>query len=316
MNKTLVTGGLGLVGSAFKEELKDAIFPSKQELNLLNREQVFDYISSSKIDTIIHVAAKVGGVGANMAYMNSFYSENIQMNTNVIDACIQNNIKQLVCFLSTCIYPSEKYVQFPLTEEQLHKGEPHESNFGYAYAKRMVDIHLRAVKEQYGLNYMSVIPNNLYGKHDNFNLENAHVLPALIRKIWESKLNSSSSFEVWGDGEIYREFTYSSDIVKIILFCLENYKKIEPINIGNTKEYLLKDVISLICKELEYDGEIFYNKSKPKGQIRKPTSNKKLLDLGWKEEEYTSLRDGIKYTCDWFKDNYPNVRGYSEYNRN
>ena len=221
-----------------------------------------------------------------------------------------------MCFLSTCIYPSEKYVQFPLTEEQLHKGEPHESNFGYAYAKRMVDIHLRAVKEQHGLNYMSVIPNNLYGKHDNFDLENAHVLPALIRKIWEAKLNNSSSFEVWGDGEIYREFTYSSDIVKIILFCLENYKKIEPINIGNTKEYLLKDVISLICKELEYDGEIFYNKSKPKGQIRKPTSNKKLLDLGWKEEEYTSLHDGIKYTCDWFKDNYPNVRGCSGHNRN
>lgn len=311
MNKILVTGGSGLVGFSFREKLPSGqvVFPDRKELNLLNREQVFDYISSLKLDIVIHAAGKVGGVGANTAYMNNFYSENIQINTNIIDACVANNIGQLVCFLSTCIYPSEQFIEYPLTEDQLHRGEPHESNFGYAYAKRMIDIHLRAVKKQFDINYISIIPNNLYGKNDNFDLENSHVLPALIRKIWEAKLNNNPSFEVWGDGEVYREFTYSDDIVDIVLFCLKNYKEIHPINIGNTKEYLLKDIVSLICDELDYQGQICYNRSKPKGQIRKPTSNKKLLGLGWREENYTSIYDGIKYTCDWFKENYPNIRG-------
>jgi len=231
------------------------------------------------------------------------------MNTNIIDACVFYKIKKLLCCLSTCVYPDENKVTWPITEDQLHKGEPHASNFGYAFAKRMVDVHLRAVRQQYGLNYISVIPNNLYGEHDNFDLNNSHVLPALIRKIWEAKINNKPYFEVWGDGEVYREFTYSKDIANAMIFCLDNYKDASPINIGNNEEYLLKDVISILKKHLDYEGEIIFDTTKPKGQVRKPSSNKKILEIGWNKSWYTPIDVGLKKTCDWFKINYPKVRG-------
>lgn len=309
MKKILVTGGTGLVGNAFKSLLPEAHFPTRQTLNLIDRKSTFDFMHSEKFDTVIHVAGRVGGVSANTKYIADFYSENIIMNTNLIDSCVSAGIQQVVCCLSTCIYPDERFVTYPLTEDQLHKGEPHYSNFGYSYAKRMVDVQLRAVKNQYGLNYFSVIPNNLYGENDNFDLTDGHVLPALIRKIWEAKINNDKFFEVWGDGEVFREFTYSHDICRSIMFCLDNYHENSPINIGNTNEVKLKDAIDMICKKLEYDGEIVYNTSKPKGQIRKPTSNKKFIQLGWKEEDYTPLEVGISKTCEWFTKNYPKVRG-------
>jgi len=147
----------------------------------------------------------------------------------------------------------------------------------------MVDVQIRAARQQYHYEYISVIPNNMYGEHDNFDLENGHVIPSLIRKIWEAKINNKSTFEVWGDGEVYREFTYAEDIAKAIIFCLENYNDSIPINIGSTKEYKLKDVIQIIVKNLDYKGDIIYDASKPKGQLRKPTSNQRFLDLGWKK---------------------------------
>jgi GDP-L-fucose synthase len=173
----------------------------------------------------------------------------------------------------------------------------------------MVDVMSRAYRQQYGCNFITAIPNNLYGENDNFDLENSHVLPALIRKIWEAKINNQHSVEVWGDGSPLREFTYSEDIVKILIFLLENYNESEPINIGNTEEYSIKEVVQLLCELLNYDGKINWNINKPNGQYRKPSSNKKLLDLGWEKENYTSLKQGLKKTCDWFIINYPNVRG-------
>jgi len=311
MDKILVTGGSGLVGNALQQCRGNFMFPTKKQLNLLDRNQVFDFFSKNELSTVIHVGARVGGVAANTKYVADFYSENILINTNIIDACVKFNIRKLLCCLSTCVYPDQNKVLWPITEDQLHNGEPHESNFGYAYAKRMVDVHLRAVRKQYGFNYISVIPNNLYGEHDNFDLSNSHVLPALIRKIWEAKLNKKPYFEVWGDGEVYREFTYSKDIANAMLFCLENYKDDSPINIGNTEEYLLKDVIKLLKKHLDYSGEIIFDSSKPKGQVRKPSSNTKLLQLGWDKSRYTQIDIGLKQTCNWFKNNYPNVRGVS-----
>lgn len=307
----LVTGGNGLLGNAMRQLLPLAHYPSKKQLDLLDKDQINRFIINHDIKTVIHLAAKVGGVGANIKYVADFYSDNIIMNTNLVNSCISNAVPKLVCCLSTCIFPDSEYVQYPLTEDQLHSGPPHESNFGYAYSKRMVDVHLRAARQQHGLEYISVVPNNLYGENDNFNLDNGHVLPSLIRKVWEAKINSQKSFTVWGDGEIYREFTYSLDIAKATLFCLENYKDTTPINIGNNTEYLLKDVIKMICQFLEYDGEVIFDISKPKGQNRKPTSNKKLIDLGWDLDSYTNLENGLKNTCEWFKKNYPYVRGMS-----
>lgn len=308
----LITGGSGLLGNAFKTILpasKEVMYPTRAELNLMDKISIVKYIDKFNIDTIIHLAGMVGGVKANTEKVFNFYTENSTMNNNIIDAAVYTATPNLICCLSTCIYPDEKYVKYPLTEDQLHNGPPHHSNFGYAYAKRMVDIQLRAANQQYGHNYMAVIPNNMYGQHDNFDLENGHVIPALIRKVWEAKINNKPTFEVWGDGEIYREFTYAEDIAKAILFCLEQNYGGDPINIGSTKEYKLKDIISMICKELEYNGQIIYDTSKPKGQIRKPTSNAKFTELGWQEEMYTTFEDGLKKTCNWVKQNYPNIRG-------
>ncbi len=312
----LITGGSGLLGNAFKKILPNSIYPTKKEVNLKNKIETIKYFNSfeekqnvSKIDTVIHLAGKVGGVNSNTQYVAEFYHENSEINNNVISSCIGANVPKLVCCLSTCIYPDQKYVTYPLTEDQLHNGPPHDSNFGYAYAKRMVDVQLRAANQQFHTEYISVIPNNMYGPYDNFDLNDGHVIPSLIRKVWEAKINNKSSFEVWGDGEVYREFTFSEDIAKAIKFLLDINYKGNAINIGCTKEYKLKDVIALICKKLEYNGEIKYDISKPKGQVRKPTSNKKFLDLGWKEEWYTSLEDGLEITCNWFKQTYPNIRG-------
>jgi len=307
----IITGGSGLLGNAFKKLTPNALFPTHKELDLVNKNNTQEYFDkfAASVDTIIHLAGKVGGVKANTQYVSDFYEVNSAINNNLITTCVKNKIPTLVCCLSTCIYPDEKYINYPLTEEQLHNGPPHDSNFGYAYAKRMVDIQLKAVRQQYGYDYIAVIPNNMYGEHDNFDLENGHVIPSLIRKIWEAKINNKPTFEVWGDGEIYREFTYAEDIAKVILFCIDKYNSSEPINIGSTQEYKLKDVIEIITKELNYKGNIVFDTSKPKGQIRKPTSNKKLLDLGWKNEWYTPLEVGLKKTCDWFVNNYPNVRG-------
>lgn len=308
----LVTGGSGLFGRAVRDQLEDTrlLSPTRAELDYSRLDDVVSYIRDNKVDTVIHLAAKVGGVKANMENQFSFYHHNSAMNNNILEACISQKVKKLVCCLSTCIYPDQEYINYPLTEDQLHLGPPHSSNFGYAYSKRMVDVQIRAAREQYGVDYISVIPNNLYGEGDNFDLESSHVIPALIRKIWEAKINNRPSFEVWGDGLVYREFTYAPDAAKALLHCLQNYSEPEPINIGNTQQFLLRDVINIVKDILEYDGEIIFDTSKPKGQERKPSSNRKLIEIGWDASNYTSLQKGLKNTCEWFKINYPyNIRG-------
>jgi len=292
-----------MVGSAFKRVLSTAHYPTRQEMDLL---QSLDF---SKIENIIHLAAKVGGIQANMSSMGDFYYENEKINQNVLQGAKNAGVKKVVSLLSTCVYPDASYVTYPLTEDQLHMGPPHSSNFGYAYAKRMVDVMSRAYRQQYGCNFITAIPNNLYGENDNFDLENSHVIPALMRKIWEAKINKKPFVECWGDGSPLREFTYSEDIAHILLFLLKHYNEPKPINIGNTDEYSIKEVVEMLCKFLEYDGEIIWNTDKPAGQYRKPSSNQKLLDLGWNKNGYTPLAEGLKKTCKWFIIKYPDVRG-------
>jgi GDP-L-fucose synthase len=301
MNNIIITGGSGMVGNAFKNFFPNAEYITKNQLH------DFSYIIKDKF--VIHLAAKVGGVKANIDFVSDFYTYNSEINQKVLDYARIGKAKKVVSLLSTCVYPDAPYVTYPLTEEQLHMGPPHSSNFGYAYAKRMIDVMSRAYRQQYDCNFITAIPNNLYGENDNFDLENSHVIPALMRKIWEAKINNKSSVEVWGDGTPLREFTYSPDIARILIFLLQNYDEPEPINIGNTEEYTINEIVQLLCELLEYDGKIKWNTSKPNGQHRKPSSNKKLLDLGWKETDYTSIKEGLKKTCDWFKINYPNVRG-------
>lgn len=303
-----ITGGTGMVGSAFKHTLPEAEYPNRIQLEDMVRDIPL-YKKSFADKQIIHLAAKVGGVKANTEQVANFYMENANLNERLLYSAHRSGATKVVSLLSTCIYPDAPYVTYPLTEDQLHMGPPHSSNYGYAYAKRMVDVMSRAYRQQYGCNFITAIPNNLYGENDNFDLENSHVIPALIRKVWEAKINKQPSVFCWGDGSHLREFTYSEDIVHILLFLMKNYDEPEPINIGNTEEYSIKEVTEMICEILEYDGKIEWQVDKPKGQHRKPSSNQKLLDLGWDKNAYTSLAEGLKKTCEWFIIKYPKVRG-------
>jgi GDP-L-fucose synthase len=303
----LITGGSGMVGSAFKQVLPDAVYPARQELRFMLKRIFHKQEFGGK--NVIHLAAKVGGVKANTEQVADFYNQNSALNEKILSACHLGGASKVVSLLSTCVYPDAPYITYPLTENQLHLGPPHPSNFGYAYAKRMVDVMSRAYRQQYGCNFITAIPNNLYGENDNFDLENSHVVPAIIRKVWEAKINNKPFIECWGDGSPLREFTYSEDIVKILIFLLENYNEPEPINIGNTEEYSIKQVVEMICSILEYNGKVKWDTRMPSGQHRKPSSNRKLLDLGWDKKWYTSLEKGLTKTCLWVKDNYPLLRG-------
>lgn len=302
----LVTGGSGMVGSAFQRLCPTAEYPTRGQL-----KSGFYGLHSAEGKNIVHLAAKVGGVKANTDEVCDFFRVNSLINLDLLDQARFVNAKKVVSLLSTCVYPDAPYVTYPLTEDQLHLGPPHSSNFGYAYAKRMVDVMSRAYRQQYGCNFITAIPNNLYGENDNFDLENGHVIPAIIRKVWEAKLDNKPFVECWGDGTPLREFTYSEDIAKILLFLLENYDEADPINIGNTEEHSIQEVTKMICSILEYKGDIHWDTSMPQGQFRKPSSNQKLLDLGWKKEWYTSLEKGLTKTCKWVILKYPHIRGVS-----
>ena len=205
--------------------------------------------------------------------MAQFYYENSDINQKVLHDAYIRGANKVLSLLSTCVYPDAPYINYPLTEDQLHLGPPHHSNFGYAYAKRMVDVMSRAYRQQYGCNFITAIPNNLYGENDNFDLENSHVIPALIRKVWEAKINKEPSVFCWGDGSPLREFTYSEDIARILLFLMENYDESEPINIGNTDEHSIKEVVEMICDILGYDGELEWQTDQPSGHWKSSTSS-------------------------------------------
>jgi len=302
----LVTGATGLLGSEIMRECPDSIGITSKDWNLVNPFESRIH-SNGKYDTVIHCAARVGGVKANTDYVADFFDDNVRMNMNVLNSCKEDGLK-LVSVLSTCIYPDAAYVKYPLTEDQLHLGPPHPSNFGYAYSKRMLEVQSRAYRQQYGCKFITVIPNNLYGVNDNYDLQSGHVIPALIRKFYEAKVQGHKQVEIWGSGKPLREFTFARDAAKIILWLAENYDGEEPVNIGNPEQVSIMTLTHMIAEEIGYEGGANFDISKPEGQIRKPSSNRKLLSLGWKGE-YTSLKDGLRETIKHFVENYPNVRG-------
>lgn len=306
LNEFLITGGSGMVGNSFKKVLPDAIYVSSKDCNLTSQEETSDLFLKHKPKYVIHLAARVGGVMANMNNLGSFYYDNVMMNTNVLECSRVHGVKKLISCLSTCIYPDK--VEYPLSEDKIHLGPPHQSNYSYAYTKRMIEVQSRAYREQYGCDFICMSPNNLYGTHDNFDLENSHVIPAIIRKIYEAKLNNKKAI-FWGDGTPLREFTYADDIPEISLYLLENYNNSSAINVGNTKEISIKQVVDMVARYFNFDGEILWDTTKPMGQIRKPSDNSKFISLGWSNNRYTKFEIGLKETCKWFTINYPNVRG-------
>ena len=297
--KTLVTGGSGLVGSAIESDYK----PTRNELDLLDLYSILDYIVANDIDSIIHCAARVGGIKANSEHLGEFYYDNIIMNSNLLEAARITGIKKVVSFMSTCVFPAD--ATYPLTPDQIHLGEPHQSNYAYAYSKRMVEVQSRAYRDQYGCNFVTVIPCNIYGKHDNFNLESGHVIPSLIHKCYLAK-QYDTPFEVWGTGRAYREFIYAEDIGKLMSWVMENYDDSEPLIISPDEEVSIAQIAQEIAYRMEFNGVIRYNQ-KLDGQLRKPSDNSKLKKLIG-DFKFTPIEQGLEESIDWFVENYERAR--------
>lgn len=300
----LVTGGKGMVGHAF--EKYDVIRVGSSDYDLRSLEQCLAMIEDHQVDQIIHLAAKVGGVKGNIDFVGEYFRDNLLINTNVLEAARLKGVKKVLSLLSTCIYPDE--ISYPLSEEKIHLGPPHPSNFGYAYAKRMLHIQSLAYREQWGCNYIVAVPNNLYGEHDNFENVYSHVIPSIIRKMYESKIRHDDQVVLWGDGSPLREFTYSQDIAEILLMLLKDYHDPEPINIGNTSEISIKELSELIANKIGFKGQIVWDANMPKGQFRKPSTNAKFEKL-FHNFKYTEIEVGVEKTCQWFEKAYPNIRG-------
>ena len=300
MTKVLVTGGYGMVGSAMESQIK----LSRETCDLTNSKQTHKLFQLIKPDGVIHCAGKVGGIGGNSNYKGEYFYDNLMINTNVIESARKSGVKNLVAFLSTCVFPDK--VKYPLTVDQIQLGEPHESNYPYAYAKRMADVQIRAYREQYGINYTSIIPSNIYGPNDNFSLEHGHVMPMLIHKLYLAKKNKTD-FTVWGSGKPLREFIYSKDIAKIAEWALFNYEGTDPLIISGDEEISIKDLVGLLVDEFKFKGKVIFDKTKPDGQLRKPSDNSKIKEL-MPDFEYTPFEQGIKETVNWFIENYDEAR--------
>ena len=302
----LVTGGTGLVGTALKATTTDAYFLSSKECDLTNFQQTSSLIQKIKPSKIIHAAAKVGGVKNNSDNNGIFFRDNALININVLESARLAGVHTVCSLLSTCVYPDK--VEYPLVEESIHNGEPHPSNFGYAYAKRMLEVQSRSYREQWGCNYFCLVPNNLYGINDNFHLEDSHVIPAIIRKVYESK-NNNSDIVLWGDGSPLREFTFAPDLASLMVHLLDFYDSPQILNVGSEEEVSIKQVAETVCEILDVDPKrIIWDTSYPSGQLKKPSDHKKLKKII--DFDYTKLYDGLKITCEWFEKTYPNIRGY------
>ena len=293
MGKILVTGGTGLVGSRFEGE--DYLKIGSKNLDLLNQKDIENFLVSKNINGIIHCAARVGGVKGNMTYPGEFTYENLKMNTGIIEEARKAGINKLITFSSTCVFPDK--VEYPLTPDKIHLGPPHSSNYGYAYAKRMAEIQMQSYREQYGVNYFSVIPCNIYGPADNYHLEDGHVLPSLIHKFHLADI-SGSDVTIWGSGSPLREFLHVDDLADAVLLLLNNYKEVEPVNIGVGEDLSIMELSNLVREVVGFVGQVHWDKTKPNGTPRKLLDVTKLKDLGW--EPKIDLVQGITTTYKWF----------------
>lgn len=300
--KYLVTGGTGLVGSAFDS---NSFKLGSKDLNLFNYDQSFEKVKSLEVNAVIHCAAKVGGLYNNMKYPATFYEENIIINSNILKISKELKIQKFIGFLSTCIFPDNMGKRY--TENDLHQGPPHNSNFAYAHAKRMLDVQIRAYNQQYNLNYFNVVPTNIYGPNDNFNIEEGHVIPALIHKALNAKKNKTPLI-VYGSGVAVREFIFSEDLAKICLELLQKYDGDSPIIISNSQEQIsIKEVVEMIVEILNFKGKIIYDKTKSDGQLIKNTDNSKLKSIIG-NFKFTPIEDGLTKTISWFCENYNRAR--------
>ncbi|MFW0899370.1 GDP-L-fucose synthase [Clostridium perfringens] len=304
-SKIYVAGHRGLVGSAIVRNLQEKGFNNiicrtHKELDLTNQNEVRKFFEEERPEYVFLAAAKVGGIHANNTYPADFIYENLMIQNNVIKAAHDFEVKKLLFLGSTCIYP--KMAPQPIKEDYLLTGSLEETNEAYAVAKIAGLEMCKFFKRQYGDNFISCMPTNLYGPNDNFDLKNSHVLPALIRKFHEAKVQNSEVVEVWGTGNPLREFLYVDDMADACVFLMENYDGEQHVNIGTGVEVSIRELAETVKEVVGFEGELVFNTDMPDGTPRKLTTVDKLNGLGWKHN--IELREGIKLAYNWFLENY------------
>ena len=307
--KIYVAGHRGMVGSAIVRELErqgytNIVTRTHKELNLCRQDDVEKFFAQEKPEYVFLAAAKVGGIVANEEALADFMYDNMTLEMNVIHSAWQNGCKKLEFLGSSCIYP--RMAPQPMKEDCLLTGELEKTNEAYALAKISGLKYCEFLNRQYGTDYISVMPTNLYGPHDNYDLQGSHVMPAMIRKFHEAKENKSPSVEFWGTGTPLREFLYVDDMADACVFLLENYSGEQHVNIGTGKEVTIKELAETVKEVVGYEGEIVWNKDMPDGTPRKLTNVDKLHGLGWTHK--VELREGVQLAYDWFRENVQNAR--------
>jgi GDP-L-fucose synthase len=307
--KIFIAGHKGLVGSALARKLSadgflNLILKERSALNLLDKKAVESFFETEKPDYVFLAAAKVGGIMANKLKKADFIYENLEIQNNIIHAAWKSGVKKLLFLGSSCIYP--KNCPQPIKEEYLMSGYLEETNAAYAVAK-IAGIKLcQSFNEQYGTNFISVMPTNLYGENDNFDLESSHVLPALIRKFHEAKKENKKEITLWGTGEPKREFLHVDDLADACVFLMNNYDSSEIINIGTGEDLSIKELAQKIQKLIGFEGELIWDAERPDGTARKLLDVTKLNALGWKHR--ISLDVGLKMTIAWFGENHAKLK--------
>ncbi len=302
--KIYVAGHNGLVGSALMRQLKSAgyeniITRSSKELDLRSQNAVEEFFAKEKPEHVFLAAAKVGGIGANSTYPADFIYDNLMIETNVIHSAYKNEVKKLMFLGSSCIYPRE--CAQPIYEEYLLNGYLEKTNEAYALAKIAGLKMCQFYNEQYGTNFISCMPTNLYGPHDNFDLKTSHVLPALLAKFVEAKENGDEHVVIWGTGTPRREFLFVDDLANAVVYLMNHYEGSEHVNVGTGVDVSIGELAHLIKDTVGYEGELIYDKSKPDGTPQKLLNVEKLRNIGWTAQ--TSLEDGIRETFDWYLQN-------------
>jgi GDP-L-fucose synthase len=302
--KTLVTGSEGLLGTAIKKfSGENFYFAKRDDADLRDFEQTSKLFAHVKPKRVIHLAAKVGGVEANTNYPGTFFYENLSVNMNVLKNAQLFGVEKLVSFISTCAFPNES--QYPLSSENLQDGEPHQSNNGYAYAKRMLEIQSRVFRKEFGCNFITLIPTNMYGPADNWSTSSGHVIPSLIHKTYLAK-KYEEPLTVWGTGLPLREFIFSEDVAKLTLWAIESYESSQPLILSNSIETSIKELVETIARRMCFEGDILWDASKPEGQFQKPSNSQPLKEL-LPNFNFTSLEKGLGTTIEWFQQNYDNL---------
>ncbi|KAF0686644.1 Aste57867_21568 [Aphanomyces stellatus] len=313
MSVILVTGGSGLVGRAVHAALQAHpkeetwIFASSQDADLTDLGATRQLFLRHRPTHVLHLAARVGGLFRQLQAPVEFYRANAAMNDNVLACAHEYGVKKVVSCLSTCIFPDK--TTYPINESMLHDGPPHPSNLGYAIAKRNIDILNQCYARQYGATFTSVIPTNVYGPHDNFNLNDAHVIPALIHKCFLAK-QAGTPFVVGGSGQPLRQFIYSADLARLLIWAIRTYTDIAPLILSADQEVSIADVAAAIAAAMDFRGDVVWDTTQPDGQFKKTASNAKLRQLVDDDQllQFTTLEDGIAATVSWFTSTYPNCR--------